>query len=588
MNVQGTHFYDFGPFRLDVTERLLLRDGESLTLTPKAFETLLALAENSGHLIEKDDLLKRLWPDTFVEEANLANNISLLRKVLGDNPKGHQYIETVPKRGYRFAAGVREVWGDGAEMAAKRVVEHGRDPSKAIDSLAVLPLNNTSADASIEFLSDGITESIINSLSQLHELRVMARSTVFSYKGKEVDPRQVGRDLHVGAVLTGRVLQFGDRLVINTELVDTAGGWQLWGAQYNREPSDIFAVQEEISREIAEALRLRLTSEERRRLAKRYTENTAAYQAYLKGRYYLNKETGEAARKSLEYFNEAIEKDPSYALAYAGLADSYRSLGAEGVLAKECYSKARKAAERALEIDDALAEAHTSLATICWEHDWDCQQAERHFKRAIELNPNYATTHQWYSEFLAYIGRSDEAIAEAKRAQELDLLSLMGNAILGQAFYLARRYDEAIEQYKKTLEMDPHFGFAHFFLGLAYIQKGMYEKAISEIQKARILLGRMDIVGALGYAYAVSGKRDEAQKLLDELHNLSKMQYVPPIAIAVVYTGLGEKDRAFEWLENAYEERSWHICMLKEEPLFDSLRPDPRSTGLLRRIGFQV
>jgi len=366
---------------------------------------------------------------------------------------------------------VRDRSGADAEEVKTETVSTKR---QSIDSLAVLPFINASADPEAEYLSDGITESIIHNLSQLSGLRVMARSTVFRYKGRESNPQEVGQELGVGAVLLGRVLQFGERLIIRTELVDVVSGYQLWGEQYNRDLIDIFAVQEEIAREISETLRLKLRVEELRLLAKRSTESTAAYHAYLKGRYYWNKRTGDALRKAIQYFQEAIDTDPVYALAYAGLADCYTTLGWWRVLPPaESFPKATAAAVKALEIDQTLAEAHTSLAHVRLNYDWDTTEAERAFNRAIESNPNYATAHHWRAEYFAATGRLDKAVDEDKRALELEPLSLIINSGLGCFLYWARRYDEAIAQIKKALGMDPHFTAARFFIVLAYLQVEM-------------------------------------------------------------------------------------------------------------------
>ncbi len=473
------------------------------------------------------------------------------------------------------------------DMDSGRMAPRARRPGKAIDSLAVLPFENRSAEPDAEYLSDGITESIINSLSHLPKLRVMPRSTVFGYKGREVNPQTVGRDLNVGAVLTGRVAHRGDSLNIQTELVDALSGWQLWGEQYNRKLADIFAVQEEIAREISEKLRLRLSGEEKKQLSKRYTENAQAYQLYLKGRYYWNKRTEEGLKKGIEYFERAIAKDPTYAVAHTGIADSYFILGWYSYLSpKEAFPKAKAAAVKALEIDDALAEAHNSLAYLKLDYDWDWLGAERGFKRAMTLNPAYATAHHWYAEHLTAMGLFDEAEAEMKRAQELDPLSLIINAFGGWIFYMARRYDQAVEQCQKTLEMDPNFAVARLWLGQAYEQKAMYAEAIAEFQKSIAISGRSTfLVAALGHAYAASGNRGEAMKILEELRQLSKQRYVAPYFMAVIHKSLGENDQAFEWLEKAYEERSSWLVFLKVEPRLDSLRADPRFQNLLRCVG---
>lgn len=467
-----------------------------------------------------------------------------------------------------------------------------RRTRKAIDSLAILPLVNASGDPNAEYLSDGITESIINSLSQISKLRVMARSTVFRYKGREVDPQTVGRELGVRAVLTGRALQLGDSIVIGTELVDVADGSQLWGEQYRRNFSDIFALQEEISREISEKLRLKLTVDEKKRLAKRYTENTEAYHFYLKGRHYENKFFNEAAiRRAIECFQQAIDRNPTYALAYVGLADCYIRLSTFNVTpSKEGFAKARAAVMKALEIDDTLAEAHTSLARIKSSFDWDFPAAEEEFRRAIELNPNYATAHHLYGRHLMIMGRFDEAAVEIGRASELDPLSLPINVDLSAPLFFARQYDRAIESLRETLEMDPNFALAHGRLGAAYEFKGMYEVAIAEYQRLMELFGDGEdnpgILAALAHVYAASGRGDEARDILNRLKEQSHRGYVSPYDIAEVHAALGEKDHAFEWLEKAYEARSSDLRFLKVSQFMDSLRLDPRFADLLRRVGF--
>lgn len=457
---------------------------------------------------------------------------------------------------------------------------------KARNSLAILPLTNASNDASMEYLSDGITESIIDNLSQLPGLRVMARSTVFSYKGKEINPQEAGRELGVRAVLTGRVLQLNERLIIKTELVDVADGWQLWGEKYDRTHSDIFAVQEEIANEIAEALRLKLSGAQMKRLGKRHTENSKAYQMYLKGRYFWNKRTEEGLKKSIEYFELAILSDADYALAHAGLADCYNVLGFYSALPpSEAFSKAKLAAIKALEIENTLAEAYASLAYALSHYDWEWAAAEQKYQRALELNPNYATAHQWYGWYFALLGRFPEGISEMKQAQERDPLSLVINSAMGWVFYLARDYDQAVGQYRKTLEMDPNFYLAHLWLGRAYEQKGEYAEAISELQKAKMLADTPETLSALGHVYAISSRRGDAIKILNELTELTRRRYVSPYFMATVYAGLDDKDQAFLWLERACEERSFGLVYLKVDPILDVLRADSRFTELLRRIG---
>ncbi len=457
----------------------------------------------------------------------------------------------------------------------------------AIDSIAVLPFTNQSGDENADYLSDGIPETIIYSLSQLPNLKVTARNSAFRYKGKDTDARTVGRELGVQAVLTGRLNQRGDNLVVSAELVEAQSNRLLWGGQYSRKLSDILAVQEEIAKEISEKLRLRLTGEEQKQLTAGTTGNPEAYQLYLKGRYFWNKRTGDAINKSIEYFNQAIEKDPNYAVAYAALADSYVILPSyTPTRGKEAYPKARVAATKALEINDKLAEAYTARAYIREYFDWDFANAERDFKRSIELNPNYPTARQWYGEYLTLMGRHGEAIAELKRAQELDPLSLIINREVGVAFSFAGQYDQAIEQLRKTLDMDPGFVPAHHELGWAYTQKRIYVAAIAEFQKAISLEkdNAFSLMG-LGFTYAVSGKREDAHRILDQLSELSKSFYVPSTYIAAVYAGLGDKEQAFQWLEKAYRERDEGLIYLNVAAPWGNLRSDPRFVSLVRRVG---
>jgi serine/threonine protein kinase/Tfp pilus assembly protein PilF len=458
---------------------------------------------------------------------------------------------------------------------------------RAVDSLAILPLANASGDPDTEYLSDGITESIINNLSQLPKLRVMARSTVFRYKGKEVDPQQIGRELGVRAIVTGRVLQRSEMLIIKAEMVDTEDGSHLWGEHYNRKLSDIFTVEEEISSVISEKLRLKLNGAQKKQLTKRYTENTEAYQLYLKGRYYWNKRTIEGLKKGIEYFLQAIESDPNYALAYAGLADSYNILASYSALSStDAFPRAKAAAMKALELDDKLAEAYASLAFVKFGYDWDWAGAERAFKRALELNPGYAPAHQWYALYLAAMNRMDEAVAGINRAQEIDPLSLPINTNAGFIFYLARRFDEAIEMFEKTLELDPDFTLAHRRLGQAYEQKLMYAEARREFEKCVALSGSdTETMAALGHIYAVAGETEQARQIINEMLALSKERYIPSYLIAIIWMGLGDRDAAFQWLEKAYEERYGFLAYLDVGPLFDSIRSDPRYTELLRRVG---
>ncbi len=460
-----------------------------------------------------------------------------------------------------------------------------RTRGETIDSVAVLPFTNASADPNVEYLSDGITETLIDTLAQLPNLQVRARSTVFRYKGKEADPQKVGHDLHVRAVLTGRLLERGDTLIVHAELVDVEKGSQLWGGQYSRKVADLLAIQEDLSKEISEKLRLRLTGEEKKRLGKRYTENPEAYQLYLKGRYYWNKRTEEGFSKSQEYFQQAIAKDPNYALAYVGLADS-QTIASTFIPVGERMLKAKAAALKALQIDDTIAEAHTSLAFIKHRFDWDFPGAEKEFKRAIELNPHYATAHEWYALYLATMGRMQEAIAEARLAQQVDPLSLVMNSALGRVYHFARQYDKAIEQLRKAIDLDPNFASAHFDIAWSYLQEGMNAEAIAEFQKGLAITGRNPARSA-GFAaiQARAGNTGEAIKILNELKRLSDRSYVPAFTMALIYTGLGDKDQAFAWLEKVYEQRGGGILFITVDSAFDPLRSDPRFADLVRRLG---
>jgi serine/threonine protein kinase/Flp pilus assembly protein TadD len=463
---------------------------------------------------------------------------------------------------------------------------------ETIDSLAVLPFVNASADPNTEYLSDGITESLINSLSQLPHLKVMSRDSAFMYKGKDTDARTVGQALGVRAVLKGRVMQRGDDLQISAELVDARDNSHIWGQQYSRKSSDIFALQGELAKEMTTMLRMRLTGEDEKQMMKSYTANPEAYQDYLKGRYWWNKTSKEGFDRAIEYYQQALAKDPNYALAYAGLADCYSFLSITSVVPpKGAYPKAKEAALRALEIDDTLAEAHSSLAYIEAIYDWDWSGAEREFQRAIELNPNYAGSHQGYGIALALTGRLGEAITEEKRALQLDPLSPLINGSVAVALYEARQYDQAIEQERKTLDLNANYLMARTGLGLAYVQKSMHQESIAELEKAvAVSGGNVSALSNVGYAYAMAGRKAEAQKVLDKINELSKEGYVPAGAKARIYAGLGDKDKVFQWLETAYSERSIAGTlpgMIKVDPVFDSLHSDPRFTDLLRRMNLQ-
>ncbi len=462
-----------------------------------------------------------------------------------------------------------------------------RSSGRAVDSLAIIPLANDGGDAEMEYLGDGITESIINSLAQLPQLRVIPRSTVFRYKGQEVDPEEIGKELGVRAVLTGRIMQLGDSLIVKTELVDVGRHTQLWGEQYRRPFTDIFALQEEISQEISEKLRLQLTGEERQRLVKRYTDNTAAYHLYLKGRYYVHKRTPDWIRKGVESFLQAIDLDPNYALAYAGLAEAYGFLASStgGQPPREAYPKAKAAALKALELDESLGEAHCTLGFFRLLYDWDFAAAEQEFKRAIELSPNFANAWDGLGFYYKATAQREAAIRACQRAQELEPLSLFITLSHAWAYYFARQYDRAMEQGRKTLDMDPNFGFAYWHRGMAYIQQKKFGDAVTALRKAISLSGpATTFISYLGYANARLGKEREARQMIAQLERVSKRQYVSSYFIAMIYLGLGDLDRTFEWLEKAYEERSGFLAFIKVEPMLDALRGDPRFKALVEKI----
>ena len=459
--------------------------------------------------------------------------------------------------------------------------------SKIIDSIAVLPFENASRVAEHEYLGDGIAGSLINILATIPKLRVMAQSTVFRYKGRAIDPQAVGRELNVRAVLSGRIMQSGGALRIGTELVDVATGSRLWGGQYDRKPGDIFAIQDEISNEISEKLRLKLTRAEKKLLTKRQTVDAEAYRLYLKGRHHWNKWTEDGFYKAIEYFQQAVEKDPGYALAFTGLADSYVLLGWNSYLQpRDAFPKAKRAAMGALRLDPDLGEAHTSDAAVLWLHDWRWTEAEREFKRSLALSPSHPTASHWYAESLMTMGRHAEAIERMKSSQELDPLSLIISVAIGWAFYMGRQYDDAIEQFRRTVELDPNYPVTHWILGLVLRKMGRYEMAIAEGEKGVKLSGGSPLMNAaLAQTLAAAGRRAQAFQILDDLTKLAKEKYVAPYFFAGIHVGLGEEDRAMEYLEKSYEEHSHWLMYLYMDPGMDGLRSNPRLQDLLRRVG---
>lgn len=498
-------------------------------------------------------------------------------------------VEGSPAGGRRAKSALAAVTALALAIAAALIfyTKSSSNDAVAMSSIAVLPFANTSADANTEYISDGITEQLINDLSQFPQLQVIARSTAFRYKSKEVDPKVVGRELGVRAVLMGRILQLDDVLNIQTELVDVEKGTQIWGAQYNYKISGIFLLQEKISREISKSLKLKLTGEDEKRLGKRYTEDTEAYQMYLKGRYFWNKRTGPDIRKGIDYFEQAIAKDPNYALAYAGLAYSYLVLpGYTDVSSHSVDQKVKEAATTALSLDDSLAEAHAALANAAWRFEWDMSGAERGYRRAIDLNPNYATAHQWYALFLSDLRRHDEAIEEMQRALKNDPLSLSINNGMGRIFAEAGEYDLAIAQLRKTLELDQSFRRAHRYLGEVYVQKGMFDQAIAEFQQSIEASDNYMGLAGLAHAYAVAHRNSEAQKVIEDLQSKQNQNESLSYQLAMIYAGQGENKRALEELQKAYENRSPWLIHLNVEPRFNKLRSAPEFIDLLKHVGF--
>jgi TolB-like protein/Tfp pilus assembly protein PilF len=584
--------YEFGPYRLLPVERRLLRRGETVALTPKVFDTLLALVAHSDRLLAKDELMKMIWQDSFVEEGNLTQNVFILRKILGESPNDHQYIVTIPGQGYRFVAEVQEVRQEpnafhyqDAERAVGPTAPEAMNT--ALTSLAVLPFMSLYSEGDHAYLGPGIADTLITRLSNIKRLVVRPTTSVLKYIDSQPDPLRAGRELGVDAVLDGRIQRAGERIRVTMQLIRVRDGHTLWAEKFDEKLTDIFEVQDSISEQVMRALAVQLTSDEQRLLTKRYTQSIEAFQLYIKGRHFWNKRTVEGLKRGMECAQQAIDIDPTYTPAYIGLADTYNLLaGYAGLAPKETFPKARAAALRAQEIDATLAEAEASLAFVAYRYEWNWSAAEERFRRSIELRPDYPTAHHWYGEFLAAMGRYTESIDELERAQQLDPLSLPINTDLGQSLFFARQYEAAAEQLQKTLEMDQGFVRAHIILGSAFEQQGMYAEAVAALSKARAVSGGNHLaIGGLGYALGVAGRRDEAMKALDELLRLSAQRYVSPYTIALIHTGLGDHDRALEWLWKAYESRDVWLVWLRVNPRFDALHSDPRFQELLQSIG---
>ena len=612
--------FEFGEFHLDVANKTLLRKGIAVGLTPKVFDTLVLLVERHGQLVEKDEFVQKLWPGTFVEDAALAENISRVRRALGEN-EGQPWIVTVPKRGYRFAADVRRVVAaeavnptafPPANRSSRLWLKFGlptvvlllvmgssylylsrsnRSTAMPVHSLAVLPLENLSGDPEQEYFADGMTDDLITQLAKFSSLRVISRTSIMRFKGTRKSLSDIARELNVDAVVEGTVTHSSERVRVTVQVVRANPEQHLWADSYDRPLGDVVLLQGELANEISRAIRVQLTPQEQTRLASTRRVNPEAYEACLKGRYFWSKRTEATTKKAIEYFQLAIEKEPTYALAYAGLADSYASPALaealqESVPPTEAFPRAEAAATRALELDDTLAEAHASLATFKFLYDRDWAVSEAEYKRALELNPNYANAHIWYAQSLLWMQRPDEAVAEAHRARDLDPLSLVINANLGFILGVAHHYDLGIEQCRKTLDMDPNFALAHYRLGQIFILKGMNQEAIPELERAVALSGGSPRATAeLALAHAQMGNKKQALKLLDDLKQLSKQRYVSPFNLALIYGAVGDKNQALDWLDKANQQRSPSLILLNLSRAFGNLRAEPRFVELVHSVG---
>lgn len=591
--------YNFGPFIVDVGERALRRDGVLVPLAPKAFEVLLALIECRGRVVGKEELLRRVWAGAFVEESNLTQSVYLLRRALGGGANEHQYVVTVPRRGYKFTAPAvhadeaaaplsapespheAATWQQAVSAVTGEATFTGRPP---VRSLVVLPLQNETVNPAAVYLSEGIPEAIINNLARLPQLRVVNRNTAFRYKGVEADPRRVGRALSVDAVLLGRVLRFGNTIVVRMELVDACGGWQIWGAQYDRQIAHILGVQEDVANRVTEALKGEFVGRRWGASSGARSQSTDARRLYLRGRHHWGKYTKAGIGAAIECFDLALTADPNFAPAFIGLADSYSRLSSSYLAPREVMPKARAAALRALEIDGRLAEAHASLGLIKTNYEWDWAGADDEFRRAIDADPGYASTHHWYASHLMMAGRLEEAVAEIETARELDPLSSQYGVNLGLGYLLMCRYEQAAEHLRRVLDTNPDHFPALLVLGAVYERQGEFGQAVAALRRAYSAEASDTIISFLAYTHAAAGDVGEARRLLGRLLEKSRRGYVSGFGVAIVYAALGETDRAFRWLEKAYDDRDDWLISIKVTPWLDRLRGHRRFVDLLRRM----
>jgi TolB-like protein/DNA-binding winged helix-turn-helix (wHTH) protein/Tfp pilus assembly protein PilF len=638
----------FGAFEIDLKASELRKHGMRLKLPEQPFQVLAILLEKPGEVVTRDEFRNRLWQsDTFVDfDHGLNNAVMRLREVLGDSSDHPRFVETLPRRGYRFVAHVDESFFQPVQPATPSAAEaHPSQPSalplsvgteknvaqespalqrsdrrlalwiaaalaavilitasllyfrahnggspglSSTTSLVVLPLENLSGDKEQEYFADGMTDELIANLAKIHSLRVISRSTAMAYKGSHKPISQIARELHVDAVMEGTVMRVENRVRITAELVQVSTDRDLWADTYESPMGDVLALQNRVSSAIVNQIRINLTPEDRERLARNPAVAPEAYENYLKGRFYWNKRSDQNLDKAIGYFEQATHQDSHYALAYAALADCYSITGATifGTMpVSEAAPKARDAAQRALDLDPTLAEAATALATLKFNYDWDWSGAEQEFQHAIQLNPNYATAYQRYSLYLMAMGRIQDSFEQINKARAVDPLSISINFSLGWRLYMARQYNRAIEQLHNTLEMDPSYELPHLVVGQAYEQTGQFDLAIPELRKAAELSREAPLmVSALAHAYARAGNKEEAEKLLANLTLQSKKQYVSPYYLAIVYVGLGENEKAMDWLEKAFTDRSNGLVFMRVEPELDHLRSNPRFIALLQRL----
>jgi TolB-like protein/DNA-binding winged helix-turn-helix (wHTH) protein/Flp pilus assembly protein TadD len=625
----------FGVFEVDLQTGELTKRGMRLRLQEQPFRLLAILLEKPGELVTREELRARIWPQTFVDfDHGLNKAISKIRDALGDSAENPRFVETVAGRGYRFLADVTEVHDARPGIAGTDLAVHGEpEPlpslelgtlavrlprantwrlygfglalflaltialswifgpwgrsSRTVRSLAVLPLENISGDASQEYFADGMTDELITDLGKISALRVISRTSTMAYKRTRKPLAEIARELNVEAVVEGSVVRSGDDVRISAQLIEAPADTQLWAESFKGDIRDALALQNSVARTIVGQIRATLVGQEQAALDKSKAVNPEAYEAYLKGRYFWNKRTGDGLRKAIAYFSHAIEADPNYAEAYSGLADAYALSGdwEYGVVSpQQAFAQARAAATKALTLDDSLGEAHTSLAFALDLYGWDWQAAEKEYEQAIKLSPGYSTLHLWYAWHLMVVGRTSDGVLELRKAESLDPLSLIVGADLADALCIARLYDESVEQSRKTLELDPNFAVGHYELGQALVQKQSANEAIVEFQKAIALSGHSGAFDSnLAYAYAVSGQKDEATKILGELAATSDKNHSADANIALIYVGFGNNDQAMIWLEKAYETRFNPSILLR--PAWDPLRSDARFKDLRRRIG---